>query len=389
MARPRKLPPEPPPRTHERRRGEGTVREVRPGVWRAWRARQRRPDGATVRPSATFEGEGAEQRAKVWAAGQQMPAIWTLGRWLDYWLALRMPTLRPMSAYNYRRHIKACAPLHALPLTAVTVDDFQALTNELLRVRVRSDVANWRGIISSALRAAQARNLRPDNPMAGVRLPRADERPVRAWTADEARKLLDAARGSPHEAWLWLALGTGARLGELRALRRTDIDAAALTVRITRSCDSHTNEMGPTKTGRSRTVDLPAEAMPALTAHLARLPASEPLVFRSPQTTGPTRARSYQEWIARLCERASVTVLTCHSTRHTFATLALDAGVPLKEVSEALGHANVATTAKVYSHQAEQQRRRRAATAIGSALSGPIPTPIRANGSQIGTRKGR
>ena len=59
----------------------------------------------------------------------------------------------------------------------------------------------------------------------------------------------------------------------------------------------------------------------------------------------------------------------------------LEAGVPLKEVSEALGHANVAITAQVYTHVLTE-RRRRAAGAIGAVL---VPKP--ANGTRNGSRE--
>lgn len=76
-------------------------------------------------------------------------------------------------------------------------------------------------------------------------------------------------------------------------------------------------------------------------------------------------------WLAALCAQVGVTPHPPHATRHTFATLSLEAGVPLKEVSEALGHANVAITAQVYTHVLKE-RRRRAAGAIGAVL---VPKP--------------
>lgn len=371
-----------PPRQHERSWGEGTVKEVRPGVWRAWRARS-----GTSRASKTFDGDQAAERAKTWARGAIEPAVLLLGHWLDRWLSLRIPRLRPMSVYNYRRHINACGDLALRPLADVTIDELQARANALLAVYSRSDVVNWRACISSALKAAAERRLRADNPMASVQLPKADERPVKAWSAAEVGRLVEAARGSNHETWLWLAIGTGIRLGEARALGRSDVDSVSRILTISKSLDEHTDQIGPTKTGRSRLVNIPDEVMPVLVEHLARLPASEPLLFRSPYRKGAYRARTYQDWIKRLCERASVTPLSCHAARHTFATLALDSNVALKEVSEDLGHADVAITAKIYSHAVEKHRRRGSANAVGAILAGSSPTQIRAVGTQNGTRR--
>lgn len=384
MAKPKPKPIRP-PKSHEREWGEGTVKEIRAGVWRAWRARTTQADGKTLRPSRTFDGDNAEQRAKVWARGEQEPAVLLLGHWLDRWLALRLPIVRPHTQISYRRHIKACGELGLRPLAAVTTDELQAHVNSLLKRWTRNDVAVWRAVISSALKAAVPRFI-PHNPMAGVKLPKPDERPVKAWSADEVSRLVDAVKGNHHEAWLWFALGTGIRLGESRALLWTDIDMRGRVVTISKALDQATDEVGPTKSGRTRLVDIPDEVIPQLVAQHARQKPGETRVFTSPVKDGPMQARSFGDWIRRLCERAKVTPMTTHSTRHTFATLALEAGVPLKEVSEALGHASVAITANTYSHAVER-RQRRAAKALGAVLARKVSKPPVSIGTRNGTRK--
>lgn len=370
MPRPKKSQP----KRHERHWYQGTVREVRPHVWRAWRARVHKPDGTSTRPSKTFYGAGAKDAALAWARDEPASAVLYFGQWLELWLGLRAPRLQPQTLYNYRRHIEACGDLLLMPLAAVTVDHLQARANELLQVRVRADVVNWRSCVSSALKAAVVRGYRADNPASGVGLPKPEDHPVKAWSAEEVGRLVEHAIGASHEAWLWLSLGTGIRMGEARALRRSDIDVLDRVVTIGRSMDEHTDEIGPTKNGKTRLVNLPDEVVPFVVAHLARLPASEHLVFRAAVRKGAVSPRAIQQWLKRLCARAGVAVLPCHSTRHTFATLALDKGAPLKEVSEQLGHANIAITAAIYSHQVDR-RSRRAASAIGAVLSGGKDRP--------------
>ena len=109
MARPRKQPAAA-PETERRRWHQGSVREVRPGTWRAWRPRQ--PDGA--RPSRTF---ASEAEAEAWVLGDVLPAVLLLGHWLDRWLALKWPTIGAHSRRNYRTAVAACAPLATLPLS--------------------------------------------------------------------------------------------------------------------------------------------------------------------------------------------------------------------------------------------------------------------------------
>jgi integrase len=56
------------------------------------------------------------------------------------------------------------------------------------------------------------------------------------------------------------------------------------------------------------------------------------------------------KWFVRYAQRADLTPIRFHDLRHTHASLALQAGVPAKVVSERLGHATVAFTLDVYSH---------------------------------------
>lgn len=371
-----------PPKTHERAWHEGTVREIRPGVWRAWRAREKRPDGSTVRPSKTFSGPGAAERAALWAKGDVEPDVLLLGLWLDRWLALRWPLIRPNTRRNYRAFVNACAPIAAVPLADLTVDVLQLHTNALLSTWKRSSVNAWRSTISSALKSAVPTHL-PANPMTGVRLPTPDERPVKAWRADEVAKLLAAARGRAHETWLLLSLGTGIRLGESRALLWSDVDLQARTITISTSMDHATDTIGPTKSGRTRVVDLPDELVPILVEHRARQSPKELSVCVSTWSKRVPDPNSIYGWLRKLCAAAGVNPLTPHSARHTFATLALDAGVPLKEVSEQLGHADVAITATIYSHNIGT-RSRRAASAIGAILA-----PKQGKGTRNGTRRAR
>lgn len=370
-------------RRHERRWSEGTVVALPGGKWRAWRARQ-----GSSRPSRTFKGEGAEQRAKTWAKGDTDPPVLLLGHWLDRWLALRLPTLRATSRQRYRRFVVQCGPLALVPLVEVTTERLQERMNALLAGHARNTVSAWRTVIASALKAAVPGHFAV-NPMRGTRLPKATERPVKAWTADEVGALLAAARGRAHETWLWVSLGTGIRLGEARALRWADINLADRTATISRSLDHRTNAEGPTKNGKTRIVDLPDELVPILTAHRARQRPHEARVCTSAHNGRLPSAGAIEKWLPKIVEAAGVTAHSCHATRHSFATLALDAGAPLKDVSEQLGHSDIAITARIYSHNL-RARSRRAAGAIGTVLvaqSGIIRGLKPAIGSENGSEK--
>lgn len=370
-----------PPKTHERPWGAGTVKEVRPGVWRSWRARIRDATGRSTRPSHTFTGPDAAERAAQWARGDVEPAVLRLGDWLNRWLTLRRPTLAPNTYDHYRRDVLACAPLAARPLADLTVDDWQMLANSLLLRWSRSHVDVWKGNISVALRAAIPAHLAA-NPLLSVKLPNAMEEPPKAWTQAEVDRLLAAAVGGLHEPWLLFSLGTGVRLGEARALLWADVDLSAKTATIRASLDNNTSTRGPTKTRKLRVIDVPDEVVELLAALRKRQPAGQLLVFGHGARS--YRARTYRSWLATRCAEAMVPPLSPHALRHTCASLALAQRVPVADVAKQLGH-SAETCARTYQHFINEGLRVMAG-ALGASLRNRFAGPKLANGTQIGTR---
>lgn len=380
MPRPKRL-PVPPPRKHERSHGEGTIREVRPGVWRAWRERVRSPDGTVSRPSRTFAGPDAQADAALWARGEPQTAVLYLGQWLERWLALRKPTISRTTYLLYRAAVAACEPLYLRPLADVTVDEWQTLTNSLLERWSRYHVFVWRGNITTAIRAAMPEHLAV-NPLERVKLPKAQEEPPKAWRQDEVDRLLTAVDGTTHEAWVMFCLGTGVRHGESRALLWEDVNLTEKIATIRASFDNATNRRGPTKTRRIRVIDIPDSVIPYLAAHRKRQPPVEQLVFG--HDGKPYRPSTFREWLRRRTVTAKIRDLPPHSFRHTYASLAIDAGVPITDIARQLGH-TVQTCQRTYAWWIGDGQRR-SANAIDAALRHRFSGPKRAARANNGTR---
>lgn len=62
------------------------------------------------------------------------------------------------------------------------------------------------------------------------------------------------------------------------------------------------------------------------------------------------RPRSVSRWFTNSADLADLPRIGVHGLRHTYATAALRAGVPVKVVSTRLGHADIATTLSIYAH---------------------------------------
>ena len=160
-----------------------------------------------------------------------------------------------------------------------------------------------------------------------------------------------------------LAASTGARRGELVALRWRDLDLERRTATIERGLILAGNvliEQG-TKTHQSRRVSLDEATVAALVEHRERLEkiaaacgvglAEDPFVFtEAVDASTPWRPDSTTRAFRTLCAKAGVEGVRLHDLRHYVATRLLAAGVDVRTVAGRLGHRNPATTLNVYAH---------------------------------------
>jgi integrase len=182
-------------------------------------------------------------------------------------------------------------------------------------------------------------------------------------------------------ALLFMAAVTGARRGELCALRWSDIDWQAGTVTIARSVyETKGGGWGekPTKTHASRRIGLDDYALSVLreyrsavddqAAQLDLEVLRDGFIFsRSPVGAEPIRPDVVSKFTKRIADAMGIDT-HLHALRHFSATQAIAAGFDPVTVGARLGHADPSITLRVYSHVLEQRDRDRAA-ALGRTLA--------------------
>ncbi len=181
------------------------------------------------------------------------------------------------------------------------------------------------------------------------------KRPVDSWTADEARKLIAKAweiekRVAPA---LEIAFATGMRRGEILALKWCDIDFARNRITVDKSLVR--GHVGTTKSGRVRVLPLAASLAADLQGlrreQQAQAPWSDDLPVCPSRKGGHFDEHNFSRAWRRLRRKCTdVRPLAFHCTRHTFATLALEAGRSIKWVADVLGHADPTITLRTYAH---------------------------------------
>jgi integrase len=324
-----------------------------------------------------------EARAEVKKGLHVLPSKLTVGQWGEQWLnSLR---LAPSTMASYRKlwRLYITPNLGSVPMDKLTGTAITAMYRKL-ETGGRQDHKSGQGLsarsiryihttLKASLREAVTQGLLATNPADRAKPPAAREAKapeIHPWKAAQLGTFLgwvDEQQCPDAVAWRLLAF-TGARRGEVLALRWRDMDAGRLSIRrsvgVSKAKDKPAELVeGPTKSGRERVVDLDAQTVDALRRYrVARaglslqLARDDALIFGDLE--GQHQHPDHFSWrfirqLARcrhqLGEAAPPTI-RLHDLRHTHASLLLSAGVPVKVVSERLGHATVSITLEIYAH---------------------------------------
>ena len=186
-----------------------------------------------------------------------------------------------------------------------------------------------------------------------------DAKPKRILNDAELTRLI-ASVNSRHRLLFRVAAETGARLGEVLGLAWEDIDITSQTTTFAFQLDRHGKRV-PLKTDRSRRV---LEITPGLAGGLRKHKlASEDtspgaLVFVRSTGRGHDHRNIGGRVLAKAAERAKLDPApTFHDLRHTHASALIAQGWDIESVSARLGHADVATTQRIYVHEFDAANR--------------------------------
>lgn len=301
----------------------------------------------------------------------------TFAQAAERYLESATATLRPRTVEGYGAQLRT----HLLPrwsgrrLDSLTVDDVARLIEEMRREGKRAWTIRGALVVAGRVFEHARRRLghAGENPVRSLERserPASDQRERRILDHSELSRLLDAA-DERHRPAFAFAAGTGARLGEVLALRYADLDLSEGTVTFARQLD-RTGALVEPKTRRSRrTVELPTALVNELRERRLREGASaDTFLFRN-GVGRPFDRRNLTRELAGAAKRAGIEPApSFHDLRHSHASAWIAAGGDLVELSARLGHSNPAITASVYSHQFEVARRSDERTARLDAIYG-------------------
>jgi integrase len=330
----------------------------------------------------------------------------TVGDLLREWFDLAKPELSPTTTRGYRWIVDSYIlptlgkqPLARLkpalldrfyaklrdeggqdgkPLSAATVRQVHAILRRALQQGVK-----WGWIVQ--------------NPASLASPPRVRSPELEPPNPEQVIALIDRATSEDPDfgCYLLVSATTGARRGEMCALRWSDIDLKQGTVSISKAVVEASHSVlveKDTKTHSSRRIALDPTSVTALKELRKRSEdrakecghaLSKDAYAFSPEPDG-SRAwppNDVTKRFIRIRDAAGLDTVRLHDLRHFAATRMLAAGVPVRTVSGRLGHANAATTLTVYAHFVEESDVDAAAT-LGAILDAGR-TPTKRQGTKV------
>jgi integrase len=319
------------------------------------------------------EDELKEIVRQVDAGTYARPTKVTLNEFLtDQWLPAAKATIRPTTLSMYCTYIEA----HIVPgiggtqLRALAPSQLNVLYADLLDHGRRDGKGGLSNrsvrivhvILHRALRDAQKWGLVPRN-VAELADPPQDHSPEKeVWTPEQVGTFLASVEDDRLSALWRLAAATGMRRGELLGIRWSDVDLERGSVTITQNVvvvDHQPAISAPKTAAGRRTISLDPDTVAAMRRHWARQaeerlawgpdwPDTDLCFTREDGTV--LHPERITKWFEQRRKLAKLPRMSFHGLRHAHATALLRGGVPIRVVSQRLGHASVTVTLAIYAH---------------------------------------
>lgn len=370
---------------------EGSIRKRANGTWEGRYSDGRNDNGRQIQRSVygKTRKEVAEKLNAVLYQKQcgsyVTPNNILVQDWLDQWLKnYAVISIRPSTYINYEGYvhnhiIPAFGKIPLQDITPVIVQNFYNQKFESGRADGKGGLSaktirNMHNMLHQAFEQAKINGIIMNNPADGAVIPRQEKKEMRVLSVQEQKALLKVLHLHRLGFAILFDLATGLRIGELCALKWSDVNFNKRTIKISRTLQrikkSKLEQIygekttaiieGNVKTNSGfREIPLPDKIFEKLLLHRQKqieemeyykdFYTDKGYIFTMPLGTcvEPHTMRDAFEF---LLKEADIKHANFHALRHTFATRAIENGVNVKTLSDILGHSQVQITMDLYCH---------------------------------------
>ncbi|MGL2409449.1 site-specific integrase [Helicobacter pylori] len=221
----------------------------------------------------------------------------------------------------------------------------------------KNTIHNLNANLKSFLAFCEEERFLEKSPYFSVTLKNAQEaKAIEPFNLEQVKTLIENAQSLRLKAFLTVAFFTGMRTGEQLALMWEDIDFNEKKITINKSL----NELGSITTPKNKPSIREIDLLEPVEKILKELQASEPESKKFVFISMPKRSTMFQRAFRSLLRALNLKDRKLYTTRHTFASLMLSQGEEAMWVSKTLGHKDLNTTYKTYSHYIPKQEKERA-----------------------------
>ena len=336
--------------------------------------------GKQIKKSKTFEKltqarSALRKHEAARDAGQTiLPKEITVTQWLNTWMNDVIKVSRAATTvYAYQQMIDN----HITP--AIGSVPLQKLTPTMLQqyyaVKIRegkissNTVRKHHDLLNTALRMAVKQGLILNNPAERVEAPVIKRPEIHYYSLEQVQTLLQLCEGTRLEVLIKLAGLLGLRREEIMGLTWdcVDFENKKIEIREVRTMAAAEVVTKDPKTDTSRrTLYMPPDIEDVLRREQEKQEGYRKALGADYQDSGyvfthedgrPVRPNYASELFTKFISDNGLPPLTLHGLRHTFASIANSKGIPVYNISKALGHSSTATTSKIYTHLLDQNHK--------------------------------
>ncbi|MDY6988396.1 MAG: tyrosine-type recombinase/integrase [Thermodesulfobacteriota bacterium] len=272
------------------------------------------------------------------------------------WLKHKQPNVRHSTWKMYEGHVNLHLnrfdPLKVNRITTAKVEEFitECQMERMNLTTLRKILVAFGQIMAFAVR----RGYCDHNPVRDAERPRSqgnlEDKKIQVLSSEQIQALLANTEGLKYQTLFMLAIFSGARQGELRGLKWTDLDLFNSQLRIERTFNKKRWYEPKSKTS-IRQIDLGPQMIAQLKRWKLACPPSElDLMFPNDAGKPLDRWNLLKRHFYPALEAAKLPHFRFHDLRHTYASLLIEQGENIKYVQNQLGHSSPVVTLTVYAH---------------------------------------